>query len=79
MLCCITAGTPYEDGTFRMKMILGPDFPNTPPKGTHTSHLLHLLLQPVMSVLVLTTPRNNTKVFVPMLLYSALAMSHQIL
>ena len=27
------AGTPYEDGTFRMKMILGPDFPNTPPKG----------------------------------------------
>lgn len=35
-LKCTTAGTPYEDGTFRMKMILGPDFPNTPPKGTLT-------------------------------------------
>ena len=27
------AGTPYEDGSFRMKMILGADFPRTPPKG----------------------------------------------
>lgn len=27
------AGTPYEGGAFRMKMILGADFPRTPPKG----------------------------------------------
>lgn len=27
------AGTPYQDGSFRMKMVLGADFPRTPPKG----------------------------------------------
>lgn len=35
-LCLVVvsaAGTPYQDGAFRMKMILGPDFPHTPPKG----------------------------------------------
>ncbi|DBB03669.1 hypothetical protein WJX82_006008 [Trebouxia sp. C0006] len=35
------AGTPYEDGTFRMKMILGPDFPNMPPKGYFLTKIFH--------------------------------------
>lgn len=35
------AGTPYEDGAFRMKMILGPDFPNTPPKGYFLTKIFH--------------------------------------
>ena len=26
-------GTPYEGGVFRMKLAIGPDFPNAPPKG----------------------------------------------
>jgi ubiquitin-conjugating enzyme E2 S len=32
------AGTPFEGGLFRMKLVLGSDFPNAPPKGksTHT-------------------------------------------
>jgi ubiquitin-conjugating enzyme E2 S len=25
--------TPYEEGLFRMKLIIGPDFPAAPPKG----------------------------------------------
>ena len=35
------AGTPYEDGAFRMKMILGADFPRTPPKGMPQFHATH--------------------------------------
>uniref|UniRef100_M1CPW7 Ubiquitin carrier protein n=1 Tax=Solanum tuberosum TaxID=4113 RepID=M1CPW7_SOLTU len=27
------AGTPYENGVFRMKLILTHDFPHSPPKG----------------------------------------------
>lgn len=34
LVAVFAAGTPYQDGAFRMKMILGPDFPHTPPKGT---------------------------------------------
>ncbi|CAL5328263.1 unnamed protein product [Camellia sinensis] len=26
-------GTPYENGVFRMKLILSHDFPHSPPKG----------------------------------------------
>ena len=29
------AGTPYENGIFRMKLILSRDFPHSPPKGGH--------------------------------------------
>ena len=29
-----TAGTPYEGGLFKMKLVLGKDFPATPPQGT---------------------------------------------
>lgn len=27
------AGTPYENGVFRMKLLLSRDFPHSPPKG----------------------------------------------
>lgn len=26
-------GTPYEGGVFRMRLVLGHDFPHSPPKG----------------------------------------------
>lgn len=29
----LAAGTPYENGVFRMKLLLSPDFPHSPPKG----------------------------------------------
>lgn len=33
VICCAAAGTPYEGGLFRMKLVLGEDFPTAPPKG----------------------------------------------
>lgn len=31
----LSAGTPYENGAFRMKLLLSHDFPHSPPKGLH--------------------------------------------
>ncbi|KAD5961035.1 hypothetical protein R6Q59_014024 [Mikania micrantha] len=35
------AGTPYENGVFRMKLILSRDFPHTPPKGYFLTKIFH--------------------------------------
>jgi ubiquitin-conjugating enzyme E2 S len=35
------AGTPYEGGLFRMKLVLGEDFPTAPPKGFFTTKIFH--------------------------------------
>lgn len=35
------AGTPYENGVFRMKLILSHDFPHTPPKGYFLTKIYH--------------------------------------
>ncbi|CAM0908971.1 unnamed protein product [Alopecurus aequalis] len=35
------AGTPYENGIFRMKLILSRDFPHSPPKGFFTTKIFH--------------------------------------
>ncbi|KAL9249726.1 Ubiquitin-conjugating enzyme E2 22-like protein [Drosera capensis] len=35
------AGTPYENGVFRMKLILLRDFPNSPPKGYFLTKIFH--------------------------------------
>ncbi|KAF7098325.1 hypothetical protein CFC21_100073 [Triticum aestivum] len=35
------AGTPYENGIFRMKLILSRDFPQSPPKGFFTTKIFH--------------------------------------
>lgn len=32
-LMSLEAGTPYEGGMFRMKLVLGRDFPAAPPQG----------------------------------------------
>ncbi|GJP76033.1 hypothetical protein CLOP_g6426 [Closterium sp. NIES-67] len=34
-------GTPYEGGAFRMKLVLGPEFPNAPPKGFFVTRIFH--------------------------------------
>ena len=31
--CMYVAGTPYEGGMFRMKLVLSKDFPASPPQG----------------------------------------------
>eukprot|EP00891_Asterochloris_glomerata_P003712 jgi/Astpho2/3712/e_gw1.00060.65.1_t len=35
------AGTPYESGHFRMKLLFGQDFPNSPPKGYFLTKIFH--------------------------------------
>ncbi|XP_024972763.1 ubiquitin-conjugating enzyme E2 22-like [Cynara cardunculus var. scolymus] len=35
------AGTPYENGVFRMKLILSRDFPHSPPKGYFLTKIFH--------------------------------------
>ncbi|KAK3032316.1 hypothetical protein RJ639_035921, partial [Escallonia herrerae] len=35
------AGTPYETGIFRMKLILSHDFPYSPPKGFFLTKIFH--------------------------------------
>lgn len=34
-------GTPYEDGQFRMKIVLGENFPSNPPKGFFITKIFH--------------------------------------
>lgn len=35
------AGTPYEGGLFRVKLVLGKDFPTAPPKGFFMTKIFH--------------------------------------
>ena len=35
------ADTPYEGGVWRVKLVLGPDFPNSPPKGFFLTRIFH--------------------------------------
>jgi len=35
------AGTPYEGGQFKVSLKLGPDFPNSPPKGYFLTKIFH--------------------------------------
>ncbi|GKV28948.1 hypothetical protein SLEP1_g37932 [Rubroshorea leprosula] len=35
------AGTPYENGVFRMKLLLSHDFPHSPPKGYFLTKIFH--------------------------------------
>ncbi|KAL0272260.1 UNVERIFIED_CONTAM: hypothetical protein PYX00_005305 [Menopon gallinae] len=35
------AGTPYAGGTFKVKLALGKDFPQTPPKGFFLTKIFH--------------------------------------
>ena len=34
-------GTPYADGLFRMKLVLGKDYPQAPPKGFFLTKIFH--------------------------------------
>lgn len=35
------AGTPYQDGTFHVRLILSKDFPNSPPKAFFITKIFH--------------------------------------
>ena len=36
----VAEGTPFQGGVFKMKLILGSDFPSAPPKGKFPSRFL---------------------------------------
>ena len=38
---CVSAGTPYAGGMFRIKLVLGKDFPAGPPKGFFLTKMFH--------------------------------------
>lgn len=35
------AGTPYHNGQFRVKLVLGKSFPSAPPKGFFLTKIFH--------------------------------------
>jgi len=37
----VSAGTPYAGGVFRVKLALGKDFPQTPPKAFFLTKIFH--------------------------------------
>jgi ubiquitin-conjugating enzyme E2 S len=37
----VPAGTPYAGGVFRVKLALGKDFPQTPPKAFFLTKIFH--------------------------------------
>ncbi|KAJ0042897.1 hypothetical protein Pint_18368 [Pistacia integerrima] len=37
----LKTGTPYENGVFRMKLLLSHDFPHSPPKGYFMTKIFH--------------------------------------
>merc|ERR1711959_598839 len=39
-------GTPYEGGLFRMKLVLGADFPQTAPRGFFMTKIFHPNIAP---------------------------------
>ncbi|KAG6430951.1 hypothetical protein SASPL_109025 [Salvia splendens] len=52
------AGTPYENGLFRMKLILSQDFPHTPPKGYFLTKIFHPNISSVGEICVNALKRD---------------------
>lgn len=41
ILHALTEGTPFAGGVFRMRLVLGKDFPAVPPKGYFLTKIFH--------------------------------------
>lgn len=41
ILYALTEGTPFAGGIFRMRLVLGKDFPAVPPKGYFLTKIFH--------------------------------------
>jgi len=51
-------GTPYEGGTFRVKLVLGSTFPSQPPKGYFLTQIFHPNVGPSGEICVNTLKRD---------------------
>ncbi|KAG2685323.1 hypothetical protein I3843_10G113800 [Carya illinoinensis] len=52
------AGTPYENGVFRMKLLLSHDFPHSPPKGYFLTKIFHPNIAPNGEICVNTLKKD---------------------
>ncbi|KAJ4460577.1 putative Ubiquitin-conjugating enzyme E2 S [Paratrimastix pyriformis] len=52
------AGTPYEGGIFRMKLVLGPEFPAKAPQGYFLTKIFHPNVAPAGDICVNTLKRD---------------------
>ena len=53
--------TPFEGGTFKMKLTLPADYPNNPPKGFFTTKIFHPnIRQPSGEICVNTLKRDRS-------------------
>jgi len=50
--------TPYEGGTFRLKLVLGPDFPQAAPRGYFLTKIFHPNIAPNGDICVNTLKRD---------------------
>ena len=50
--------TPYEGGIFRVKLVLGKDYPATPPKGYFLTKIFHPNVSPTGDICVNTLKRD---------------------
>eukprot|EP00160_Parvularia_atlantis_P013730 Unigene3013_Nuclearia_a/m.9270 Unigene3013_Nuclearia_a/g.9270 ORF Unigene3013_Nuclearia_a/g.9270 Unigene3013_Nuclearia_a/m.9270 type:complete len:237 (+) Unigene3013_Nuclearia_a:127-837(+) len=55
------AGTPYEGGQFKVKLVLSEDFPNTPPKGYFVTKIFHPNVSKVGEICVSTLKKDWKK------------------
>lgn len=52
------SGTPFEGGVFRMKLIIGADFPQSPPKGYFVTKIFHPNVAPSGEICVNVLKRD---------------------
>merc|ERR1711998_424778 len=52
------ASTPYEGGIFRLKLVLGPDFPQAAPRGYFLTKIFHPNIAPNGDICVNTLKRD---------------------
>jgi ubiquitin-conjugating enzyme E2 S len=52
------AGTPYEGGVFKLKLVLNSDFPAVPPKGVFTTTIFHPNVSKAGEICVNTLKRD---------------------
>jgi ubiquitin-conjugating enzyme E2 S len=51
-------GTPYEEGYFRVKLVLDESFPDTPPKGYFITKIFHPNVSPIGEICVNTLQKD---------------------
>lgn len=51
-------GTPYEEGYFKVRLVLDESFPDTPPKGYFTTKIFHPNVSPIGEICVNTLKKD---------------------